>query len=263
MAAKSFLPLSACLLALLLFSAAWKTDRKPKIYGKRLSSKHLNTDLHRVRKRILSYHNYYRSSVKPQASNMLRMTWMDDAAKAAQKWAESCQLLTHDSIKGRWTRQFGSCGQNIFISTHKVPWVFAVKTWFLEKQNFTYGSPDNELPLVGHYTQLAWASSHRLGCGVAKCNHGSKGYFNYVCNYCPIGNIPSRLGRPYEAGEPCSGCRDSCQGDMLCDNHCPVADFWVNCRELNATWHDWLCESDKKRKQACRATCFCGTHRIH
>lgn len=29
----------------------------------------------------------------------------------------------HDSPQGRWVNGFGSCGQNIFIATQKVPWL--------------------------------------------------------------------------------------------------------------------------------------------
>ena len=48
--------------------------------------------------------------------------WDKRAAKSAQKWADKCLQLNHDSPTGRWVKNFGSCGQNIFIATHKVPW---------------------------------------------------------------------------------------------------------------------------------------------
>ena len=38
----------------------------------------------------------------------------------AQRYAEDCRGLVHNSAAGRSTRRFGSCGENIFISTHKV-----------------------------------------------------------------------------------------------------------------------------------------------
>lgn len=53
---------------------------------------------------------------------LLLQTWHKGAAQAAQLWADQCLLLTHDSPTGRWVDLFGSCGQNIFISTHQVPW---------------------------------------------------------------------------------------------------------------------------------------------
>ena len=66
----------------------------------------------------------------------------------AQSYADQCNGLTHNSQQGRWTRRFGSCGENIFIATHKVSWQFAMKSWFSEKDLFTYGCNRNNLTEV-------------------------------------------------------------------------------------------------------------------
>lgn len=64
--------------------------------------------------------------------------------------------------------------------------VFAIRSWFTEKDDFVYGSL-NQTEVVGHYTQLVWATSHKVGCGIAKCKskEGNGIFFNYICNYCP------------------------------------------------------------------------------
>lgn len=49
---------------------------------------------------------------------------------------------------------YGSCGQNIFVSRIQVDWMHVVKTWYMEHKNFTYGSSRNNLTDVGHYTQV-------------------------------------------------------------------------------------------------------------
>ncbi|CAG2060094.1 unnamed protein product [Timema podura] len=150
-------------------------------------------------------------------------------------------------------------------STTGVTRFFAIKTWFLERLNFTYGANHNDLEVVGHYTQLVWASSHRVGCGFAKCHRGGargKPFYNYVCNYCPIGNFRERLGRPYKKGKPCSKCPGHCRLEKLCTNSCPSADLWANCRDLNSTWHTWLCNDHstegRDRHKYCKATCNCN-----
>lgn len=271
---------------------AWKTDRKPKVFGDRIPIKLLSPTNRKVQRKIALYHNFFRSRVTPPASDMLSMSWHKGAARAAQKWANKCLMLTHDDVHGRWTDDYGSCGQNIFISTHQVPWFFAIKTWFMERHNFTYGSTRNDLYVVGHYTQMVWASTHKVGCGFARCpsgglqlprksmrqrRHGRGGsyramssqqptrktYYSYICNYCPIGNFVERLGKPYKKGEPCSGCPSHCRHNKLCTNSCPVADLWVNCADLNNTWHNWLCNNGdsyegQERQKSCKATCTCG-----
>lgn len=77
--------------------------------------------------------------------------------------------------------------QNFFVDIIKR--LFALRTWFSERNNFTYGSHRNDLKVVGHYTQMIWAATHKVGCGLAKCPSGgpkNKPFFNYVCNYCPM-----------------------------------------------------------------------------
>ena len=68
--------------------------------------------------------------------------------------------------------------------------LFAIKTWWLEKDLFHYGRNDNNLTLVGHYTQMVWAATHRVGCGLNACIMHQNGkripYYTYICNYCPM-----------------------------------------------------------------------------
>ncbi|XP_011505879.1 PREDICTED: cysteine-rich secretory protein 2-like [Ceratosolen solmsi marchali] len=239
----------------------------PRLYGDRIPRRVLTTSDKKVQRKIVLYHNFFRSRVDPPAANMLVMKWHDGAAKAAQKWAEACYALTHDNATGLHIDAFGSCGQNIFISTARVPWFFAIKTWFSEERLFSYGAtPEhNELNKIGHYTQMVWATSHLVGCGWAQCDgkNGPRGipYFSYVCNYCPGGNRVDKLSEPYEVGENCASCPGQCQLGKLCKNACPWADLWANCQQLRATWPGWLCDTEtdqgRERRQFCRATCRC------
>lgn len=67
--------------------------------------------------------------------------------------------------------------------------LFAMHSWFVERHNFTYGSNLNNLYVVGHYTQMVNAATHKVGCGFTRCKSGGprgKPFYNYVCNYCPM-----------------------------------------------------------------------------
>lgn len=251
---------------ILASSESWKSDKLPKIYGDKLPSKLISPHIRKNQKRIVMLHDYFRTKVSPPAANMLSMKWHKGAAKNAQKWAESCELLIHDPPQSRWIENYGACGQNIFVSSHKVPWMFALKSWFIERHNFTYGSNNNNLKVVGHYTQMVWAATHKVGCGLAKCMQGGPGgklFYNYVCNYCPIGNWGHKLGTPYKRGRPCGSCRRSCTSKKipLCNNACKASNQWSNCEELYKTWPAWLCETatieGEERKKNCLATCKC------
>ncbi|XP_042866363.1 cysteine-rich secretory protein 2-like [Penaeus japonicus] len=260
---KYLLQVALLLVATMLqLSQAWRSDRKPRIFGSKLRLKSLEPGKYRIQKKLVQFHNFFRSKVKPEASNMLAMSWSSAAAVDAQRWADACQLLVHDSSDGRTVEEYGACGQNIFVSTQQVPWFFAVKTWWLEKDNFTYGGSNNDLHVIGHYTQMVWHATHEVGCGLAYCPHASPTpFYNYVCNYCPMGNYMHVLSTPYERGPPCSACPGHCKAKKLCTNSCPYGDIWINCKELNAAYHDWLCNTKTKegleRFRYCRATCSC------
>ncbi|XP_076627168.1 cysteine-rich secretory protein 2 [Colletes latitarsis] len=238
----------------------------PRLYGERVPYQSIRISNSNVQQTIVDTHNYYRSKVKPSAANMLEMKWHSGLAEAAQKWANQCPGLVHDSPAGLYLNGFGTSGQNIFITTDRTLWNFAIRMWFMEYKDYKYGY-DNESNFhkIGHYTQIAWASTHLVGCGVSHCTGGGgplgKDYYMYVCNYAPRGNYKAGLSHPYVAGEPCSMCKDHCTRNKLCTNACYYTDLWSNCAELVRTFPGWVCDTNTKegrqRRYSCGATCNC------
>ncbi len=59
--------------------------------------------------------------------------------------------------------------------------------------------------VTGHYSQVIWADTNRVGCGFTSYRENGTLETNlYVCNYGPAGNfvaLPS-----YKVGTPCSQC---------------------------------------------------------
>lgn len=49
---------------------------------------------------------------------------------------------------------------------------------------------------TGHYTQMLWAASVRIGCGYVNHMVGNRNTVLLVCNYGPAGNV--RGGRLYD-----------------------------------------------------------------
>ncbi|XP_022666705.1 cysteine-rich venom protein LEI1-like [Varroa destructor] len=230
---------------------------RPPVYGSMLSKRQLSPRYRAVRSEIVDQHNFYRSTVNPPAENMEEMKiiqslghytnhapnkcllptsvqprvslvtglllqrWYPWAAKTAQKWANKCLMLAHASLEGLNDPVMGQCGQNIFVVSTQVPWSFAIRVWDIEKHNFSYGGiRNNSIGLNGHYTQLVWASSNKVGCGYSPCQmkfqNTTRVFHNYVCNYCPIGNHPLTRDYPYKSGAPCASCPSSCRGGRLC-----------------------------------------------
>merc|ERR1719440_1493850 len=86
-------------------------------------------------------------------------------------------------------------------------------------------SPDGtDKCFIGHYTQVVWAKSNKLGCGLKVCSSGltvsGTSYASgviLVCRYTPMGNSADRVNGidiPYMYGAPCAACSGSCTNNL-------------------------------------------------
>merc|ERR1712051_700551 len=148
---------------------------------------------------MLQIHNDLRAKVAsgsanglPTAGNMRKLTWNEDLATVAQKWADQC-LFDHD--KNRNIPGYLHVGQNVYLQSisKKFPGIHIDKTvqkWFDEISVF---NPNQIEPFgftmgAGHFTQVAWAETHEIGCGWSNWMEGSRWKRIVVCNYAPGGN---------------------------------------------------------------------------
>ncbi|XP_054993302.1 peptidase inhibitor 16 isoform X2 [Sorex araneus] len=154
------------------------------------------------RRTMLQLHNLYRAQVDPPAANMLRMSWDPELAAFAKAYAERC-VWGHNKERQRR-------GENLFAITERgldVP--LAVQEWHLEHEHYNFSSNAcNESQMCGHYTQVIWAKTERIGCGSHFCEKleglEESNIHLLVCNYEPPGNVKGQ--RPYQEGTPCSQC---------------------------------------------------------
>ncbi|NWU99202.1 GLIP1 protein, partial [Upupa epops] len=166
-------------------------------------------------------HNEFRSKVNPPASNMLRMSWDAALAKTAKAWAKKCRFRHNIYLKipRKVHPTFTSAGENIWTGTATGFSVdAALRMWFKEVRNYDFNT-NMCTGVCGHYTQVVWAESYKVGCAVHFCNavENFPGLFraaHFVCDYGPAGNYPRK---PYKAGRPCSGCSNEKCIDNLCD----------------------------------------------
>ncbi|HEX2730881.1 MAG TPA: CAP domain-containing protein [Polyangiaceae bacterium] len=133
------------------------------------------------------------------------LEWDDSIAALAQEWAdhlaETCGFEhSHRDGLGENLAEFGTSqeGQNASTGAD------AVDGWYSEIECYTYGkfmdtdectSDCDQYGGCGHYTQVVWRESQRVGCGVASCFDGRFYMDIYVCNYDPPGNFIGEL--PY------------------------------------------------------------------
>jgi len=158
---------------------------------------------------MLSLHNTLRESTAASETQRLGqtvtipdLTWDPAAAAVAQAWADN--LLATNTFEHNANR--GPYGENIYWESGSDPATSAAgafQSWAAEAASYTWDT-DTCTDQCGHYTQIVWAATSSVGCGMA--TDGSKAI--WVCDYAPPGNFTGQ--RPYEpgvspAGSPATG----------------------------------------------------------
>ncbi len=138
---------------------------------------------------ITAAHNAVRCRVAPPGGGALApLFWSAPLASEAQRYADQlasrgCELQHSQT----------SHGENLFAGSGRNAPAEVVARWAGEQRCFQYASfPGCCTCTCGHYTQLVWAGTSRLGCGRAACANGSE---VWVCNYDPAGNFVNTM--PY------------------------------------------------------------------
>jgi len=142
------------------------------------------------------------------------MTWDTALASVAQAYADKC-IWGHNSDASSDYQAAGGTGyvgENLGAgSSSSYTYTSAITSWWDEHSQYTYATKACS-GMCGHYTQMAWASSVRLGCGVKRCTSGAQGISwgqatIVVCNYAPGGNFNGN--HPYQTGTCPTGLLDS------------------------------------------------------
>jgi pathogenesis-related protein 1 len=129
-------------------------------------------------------HNAVRANVVPEpAEPMPALVWDGEIAAVAQAYAERC-VFEHSG---------GDYGENLYAAAGQaVTPQQVVDAWASEVAVYDYAS-NGCSGVCGHYTQIVWADTRRLGCGAAHCTvnspfSGFAEWDHWVCNYDPPGN---------------------------------------------------------------------------
>jgi hypothetical protein len=173
---------------------------------------------------MLDGHNGIRSDVasglvadQPTATNMVKLDWDDDLSQVVQNWVGRCTWGHNPNRTSEYAALVGGntyVGENlaVYLTSGSPPNLvdFAMDSWVDEVADYTYGPIDSSsVGATGHYTQIVWAGTHRVGCGLAICPGSAFGYPNYTgyflgCDYAQGGNYIGSY--PYEAGPTASHC---------------------------------------------------------
>jgi len=126
------------------------------------------------------------------AEGLTPLTWDPALAAIATAWGSQCidsdgnGLVDHND--GRSDTYPTYVGENIYGSSGNATGTAAVQSWMEEASGYDAASCTCTGGTCGHYTQVMWADTTKVGCALVDCpslRFGSA----VICDYAPGGNI--------------------------------------------------------------------------
>lgn len=120
------------------------------------------------------------------------LIWDSELEKYAKWWA--MQRKGDCSLQHSFRDGDFKFGENIFWGTG-TDWTpsDAVNDWANEEKYYDYATNTcQDGQMCGHYTQVVWSETRRVGCGRVSCDDGGT---LMTCNYAPQGNFEGE--RPF------------------------------------------------------------------
>ncbi len=126
---------------------------------------------------LVTAHNEARAAVGAPP-----LSWSGTVAATAESWAAELASRRCDLEHSTG----GPYGENLYWSSAPANARAVVGSWTDEAAH--YSARKNTCKrgeVCGHYTQVVWADSRKLGCAMASCGSAQV----WVCNYDPPGNF--------------------------------------------------------------------------
>jgi uncharacterized protein YkwD len=114
------------------------------------------------------------------------LVWSDTLARTAKRWAD------HLASAGcRLEHSRNNYGENLAGgSTGTLSPEEVARVWYREHERYDFHKGSFSMH-TGHFTQLVWVGTKRIGCAVASCPSQEV----WVCNYDPPGNMEGDYAR--------------------------------------------------------------------
>jgi uncharacterized protein YkwD len=156
---------------------------------------------------LLDAHNATRTGTlnPPPSPGLSKVTWDSRLATVAQNYAERCEWSHNGAASQQYAEEGGSgyVGENLSAAwgNETINLGNMYSGWSEEAGFYDYDANSCQAgEQCGHYTQVVWRETERVGCGWTQCStlqgiNGPTDVWFLVCNYAPGGNINGR--RPY------------------------------------------------------------------
>lgn len=147
---------------------------------------------------IVAAHNQWRADVGVKE----KLVYSKELAASAQDWANKLQQDNRCQMEHSEAETYG---ENLFwasatqwsngrLELQKVIPKQVVDSWGSEKAYYNYAKNSCKAgEMCGHYTQVVWRTTQKVGCAVAVCEDTQEQV--WVCQYQPAGNWEGQ--KPY------------------------------------------------------------------
>ena len=140
---------------------------------------------------IVAAHNKWRAEV-----GVGKLSYSPELELSSQAWADHLKHSNHCQM--RHSKPEGRYGENLYWASaiiwsdgrrelQKVLAEKPVDSWGDEKADYDYATSSCKPgKMCGHYTQMVWKTSTKVGCAYAVCEDSQEQV--WVCQYQPAGN---------------------------------------------------------------------------
>ena len=123
-------------------------------------------------------HNAHRAEV-----DVPDLEWDNELADIAADWLAHLENDNGCNMEHDWASPLG---ENLaWNAGYEETPIGVTNGWMAEVKDYDYDSNSCSGPMCGHYTQVIWHSSERVGCAQRTCENGEE---LWMCNYDPPGN---------------------------------------------------------------------------
>ncbi|XP_039749898.1 uncharacterized protein LOC120626437 [Pararge aegeria] len=192
----------------------------------------------------------------PAVANMLKLRWVEELAREAQRWADQCQPPgtpeNHDECRDLYSITVGQCVASVIGEAPGLRFETMVDMWPMQGRLYkrslsnltrTYFSSDHTNGYYGDFAQMFWSRAYMVGCGRSRFMvpwYGrERSVDRLVCNFAPRWSDAQRA--LWSPGNPASACPSRSGPDTettsLCTYHYTMDETYDDDNKISLEEH--------------------------
>ncbi|KAG6453605.1 hypothetical protein O3G_MSEX008227 [Manduca sexta] len=182
----------------------------------------------------------------PPAGNMLKLRWVEELAREAQRWADQCRPVStpeeRDICRDLYSVSVGQCVASVVGEAPGLRVESMIDLWHMQAMLYrgnvtSYIPATNKAAYYGDFAQMLWAKTYMVGCGRSRFMAPWRGRLRsterLVCNFAPRG--PPAAHALWTPGPAAAACETRSLPDPLLTALCTYQPEFMNNYEVDNT----------------------------